>query len=88
VGALTAGMTSRPIGSIAKNRHARAEPLAQGFGWAEPTGESSARSQVMEGRGVVAQTLRRIDCTPENGESRRGTKALEHDVAELRRAQR
>jgi hypothetical protein len=87
VGALTASMISRPIRSIAKDRRAVAKPLAQGFGWAEPAIESSARPQSMDGRGVASQPLRRIDCTSEDGESRRGLRAL-HEVPELRKSAR
>jgi hypothetical protein len=80
-----ASMISRPIGSIAKDRRAVAEPLAQSFGWAEPTIESSARSHAMDGRDRHSQPLRRIDCTSEDGRSLRGTRALEQDAAELRK---
>jgi hypothetical protein len=79
-------MISRPSGSIAKDRRAVAKPLAQGFGWAEPTIESSARTRLMDGRGLASQPLRRIDCTPEDGASQRGMRALEHEVAELRKS--
>jgi hypothetical protein len=40
----------------------------------------------MDGRGLASQPLRRIDCTPEDGASQRGMRALEHEVAELRKS--